>query len=435
MTLKIKDIPHGDVKQIIEDLPEDAEYTFEEYKTWFFETFGFSDKTVDDYSAIAHASKDLNEDIQEKIVELKEAFGKRGDVAGEQVSDVYEFIETDQFLEACNGVFNEAAEEGSDELGFADFEDAIEAFLTDILICTKDIGDDEGTVSVKKEDVKNIFDQVDEDESGTINRGEFAALMKFCCLHFKMDSLSDFKELLEKTPAYTDFNETFRMGGNTFLDKDLGRFTLVRGKHQRAIGHFLCRMPFDADGDTYVKLDYQCNPREDAVWEEDKKAANEKCGEGLCVYLVDPEAEGWDEQFDGEGPCGFQGKPGGIFGVFLDLGGNIGEKNAVVVKSCDPEADVIASELYSKGMGLRTKQNDAKWRKLEVHFNTDDKKVSVKVGGKTVLETEVAIEIPKKICVGVCAGTSKTASSRFSVNNLRFENDPDDDEDDSSDEE
>ena len=29
-------------------------------------------------------------------------------------------------------------------------------------------------------------------------------------------------------------------------------------------------------------------------------------GEGFCVYLVDPSKEGWDTDFNGEGPVGFQ---------------------------------------------------------------------------------------------------------------------------------
>lgn len=436
--LKIKEFKQPMIREAVEKLADDTDWNIEQYQEWFYKEFNFSEKSVSDYNLLAHCCKDVNEDCQEALDKMKEAFGKSGHIGAEQVEDAFAFLDTEEFTQECNKVFAEAAGEDANEMVFCEFEDGFEAFMTELLKETGSIGEDEGTVNISKDQVKEWFEMVDADGSGKVSRGEFQSLVKFMCINFKVAACEVLYKELDARPKYTDFNEQFRMGGNCHMDEDRGCFTLVRGRHQRAVGHFLCRVPFDSDGDTYVKFKYQCNPKEDD-WEADKQAAIEACGEGLCVYLCNPDVDKWDEDFDGEGECGFQGKAGGLFGAFLDLGGNISgkEKDHVCVKVCDPEVEgCIAAEKYTKGTGLRTKQKDT-WRKVEVKFNTDDKKVSVKVGGKKIIDdAELGdVEIPKKICVGICAGTSKSAHARFSVNDLHFENEPDEDEDESSDEE
>eukprot|EP00658_Telonema_sp_P-2_P039521 TRINITY_DN28265_c0_g1_i1.p1 TRINITY_DN28265_c0_g1~~TRINITY_DN28265_c0_g1_i1.p1 ORF type:complete len:153 (-),score=52.76 TRINITY_DN28265_c0_g1_i1:514-972(-) len=47
IALEIQDIKNADVKEIVEDLPEDTVLSFQEYKDWLFTTFNFSDKTRD----------------------------------------------------------------------------------------------------------------------------------------------------------------------------------------------------------------------------------------------------------------------------------------------------------------------------------------------------------------------------------------------------
>lgn len=438
--LKIKEFKQPMIRERVAKLPEDTEWNVEQYKEWFYKEFNFSEKSVSDYNVLAHACKDADEDVAEALDKMKDEFGRDGQIGAEQVDDAFAFLDSEEFIEECNKVFAEAAGEDANEMVFTEFEDGFESFMTELLKETGSIGDDEGTINISKDQVKEWFELVDGDGSGKVSRGEFAALVKFMCINFKVEACTALHKELSTRPKYKDFNDQFRMGGMCHEDGDRGCFTLVRGRHQRAVGHFLCRVAFESDGDTYVKFKYQCNPREDEVWEADKKAANESCGEGLCVYLVDPEADKWDEDFNGEGECGFQGKAGGLFGVFLDLGGNISgkEKDSVCIKVCDPKVEeCITTEKYTKGTGLRTKQKDDKWRKVEVKFNTDDKKCTVKIGGKKIIDDADLgdITLPKKICVGICAGTSKSASARFSVNDLSFANDPDSDCDESSDEE
>merc|ERR1712166_701380 len=436
--LHIKEFKLPFIREEVEKLSQEIAWSPDEYKDWFFKTFNFSPKSLADYSERAHISQELNKELADHVNTMKEKFGKRGEISLEQIEDAYSFVDTAEFLQACNKCFEESAGADAQEMGLADFEDAIEAFLTDMLKATNNIGDDDNCVQINKADVKEWFSLVDSDGSGKVSKGEFGELIKFFVLNYQVKSTQELKTALEACPPFKDFNDNFRMGGNCHMDNERGCFTLVRGKFQRAVGHFLCRAKFDAKGDVYVKFKYQCNPREDKVWEADKKAANAICGEGLCVYLVDPSKEKWDEDFDGEGVCGFQGKAGGLFGCFLDLGGNIcgKDKDHVAIAKCEVGSEIIAAEKYTKGTGLRTKQCCDKWRKVEVHFNTDDKKVSVKVGGKKVIDSvHLDIEFPEKICVGICAGTSKDAHARFSVNDLSFDNDPNEDEDESSDEE
>merc|ERR1711998_755055 len=135
---------------------------------------------------------------------------------------------------------------------------------------------------------------VDADKSGSIGKGEFAEVIAFFCLNLKLKSASEMLQLLKDKPPYTDYDGApFRLGGSTRVHNG---FELTAGRsHQE--GHFLCTHPFDATaGEIYVKLEYQAYARE-----------QHEFGEGICIYLCNPDVEGWDTHFDGSGPVGFQG--------------------------------------------------------------------------------------------------------------------------------
>ena len=158
-------------------------------------------------------------------------------------------------------------------------------------------------------------------------------------------------------------------------------------------GHLLCRVPFEATGSEIIaSLDYCMGPNEDG-------------GEGLCVYLVDPSVEGWDQHFDGSGPMGFMGKKGAIVGVGIDQTGSFaGKPNHVAIKRASD------GEMLGEAVAL---DHDAvtpedEWRHIKIKFDIQDNTCDVTIGGKKLLNDVhfSGVKIPKQVCIGVCAATS-----------------------------
>jgi len=154
-------------------------------------------------------------------------------------------------------------------------------------------------------------------------------------------------------------------------------------------------------------------------------------GEGLCMYLLDPTVAGWDSHFDGSGSLGFVGKKGAIVGVGIDCGGDFseGHPGSVVIKRasdntllCDP----VKPEAFGSTSGIIT----SKWKKLKIKFDIEENTITVKLGEIKILDDIKikGVEIPRSVCVGVCAATSATRSNRVCVNKLKLKAEADDDD-------
>lgn len=182
-------------------------------------------------------------------------------------------------------------------------------------------------------------------------------------------------------------------------------------------GHLLCRVPFTRRGkEIHAGLEYTMKP----------KSSREGGGQGLCVYLVDPSVPGWDRDFNGTGPLGFVGKHGAIVGVGIDCTGNFceGQPGSIAVKRandaqllCEP---VVIKQNQCKG-GVVTRKGDY-WRKVHIKFDIELNTCEVRYDGKIIIENVQleGIEIPKTVCIGVCAATSDGKSNFTSVNKVKI---------------
>merc|ERR1711998_347229 len=129
-------------------------------------------------------------------------------------------------------------------------------------------------------------------------------------------------------------------------------------------------------------------------------------GEGLCIYLLDPEVPGWDRDFNGTGPLGFLGKTGAILGVGVDCAGHFaGQPHHVAIRRASDGHMLGEPEKVPEGVLTPWKE----WRKINIRFDIAENKIDVKVGGKKLIDDQAfeGVQIPPTVCVGVCAGTSK----------------------------
>lgn len=217
--------------------------------------------------------------------------------------------------------------------------------------------------------------------------------------------------------------ETWRTAGHTQIEYG---FELTQDADDQE-GHLLCRQPFDVLGtEIHASLEYVMEP----------KTYAEEGGQGLCIYLVDPSIPGWDRSFNGTGPLGFVGKVGAILGVGVDCTGTFceGQPASVAVKRasdskllCSP---VVIEKHGDEGVnGVRTDEDE--WRRVKVKFDIEDMTVDVKIGGYKYLDNvpidlgEDAdgnkIKIPKRVCIGVCAGTAEGKNNHICVNDLKLD--------------
>lgn len=422
--LKIREFKADNIKGEIAKLPEDTDWSIDQYREWFFATFKFSELRLDEVpeeSALQLAVQAIEAEIDENFCELIDEYGGAGQRAVGAVNKAYSFLGADQFKELVDAAYQEASGGDDKPLKFAEFEDALESLITELMKETGHLAEDAKPVSIDKNDVQKWFELVDADKSGTVGKGELKEVIAFFCLNYKLKSSAEILAAVIAKPAFTDYEGApFRMGGNCKVQNG---FQLCAAKpHQE--GHFLCTHAFDADkGEIYVKVEYQ------ALSAPGKDEA--ELGEGLCIYLADPSVKGWNTDFDGSGPVGFQGKSGGVVGVFLDLAGNISGKgrNHICVKSCDEEAECLAA--VDIGDSLATAPGE--WRRVQIKFDTQEHKcdVSIKMKGewKKVIDDVKfdGIDIPKKVCPGVCGASSDEYHGCFRVNKLKVEMKPDDD--------
>jgi len=212
----------------------------------------------------------------------------------------------------------------------------------------------------------------------------------------------------------SESEEDWRCAGNTICKYG---FELTQDEPDQE-GHLLCRVPFTTSGkEIYATFEYVMK----------SKSAAENGGEGLCVYICDPEIYGWDRHFDGSGPLGFVGKKGAIIGVGIDCTGTFceGAPASIAIKRAY-DSKLLCEPVPLEG-GVVTR-SDEYWRKVKVKFDIEDNKCDVSIGGHKVLDDVKfeGVQIPKTICIGVCAGTTTGHSNHICVNKLKLKAEDDD---------
>lgn len=172
-------------------------------------------------------------------------------------------------------------------------------------------------------------------------------------------------------------------------------------------GHFMCLVNFEASS-SEVDLTFEYNMCGD----------NDKDGEGLCAYLLDPSVEGWDTEFNGTGPMGFQGKTGALLGVVLDNSGKSseGQKNSVSVKKSNGEL------LGRKGVKAGFLTNDDQWRQLKIKFDLKRSNCDVELDNEKIIDNVKfkGVDLPDRLCVAVC-GAAHGKDFMISVNEVKLE--------------
>jgi len=196
-------------------------------------------------------------------------------------------------------------------------------------------------------------------------------------------------------------------------------FELTQDKDKQE-GHLLCRVPFTTSGsEIHASLEYVMKP----------KSCDEGGGQGLCIYLVDPEVAGWDRQFDGSGPLGFVGKAGAIVGVGIDCTGTFceGKPASIAIKRAS-DSKLLCDPVPLEG-GVVTRPDEL-WRKVNIKFDIEDNTCDVTIGGVKVLDDIKfeGIKIPKKVCIAVCAGTADGKTNHMCVNKLKLKSQDEDGE-------
>lgn len=170
-------------------------------------------------------------------------------------------------------------------------------------------------------------------------------------------------------------------------------------------GHVLCRVPLETAGsEILANLEYVVEAE-----------TAETVGEGLCVYLVDPSVDGWDQHFNGDGPMGFVGKKGVVLGVVIDLTGNLcGEANHAAIVSAS--GDVV----HKCALSCEPITPEDEWRQVGLKFNIKTNTCDMTIEDEAVM-TKIplgGVEIPGKVCIGVCAGSNEKQHALICVNDL-----------------
>jgi len=207
--------------------------------------------------------------------------------------------------------------------------------------------------------------------------------------------------------AKLDHEGDWRMAGDAKLGQG---FELTQDADNQE-GHLLCRVKFETrTNELHASLEYSMTP----------KSAAQGGGQGLCVYLVDPDVAGWDRHFDGSGPLGFVGKKGAIVGVGIDCTGTFcdGEPASIAVKRAS-DGKLLCDPVALKG-GVVTPGHE--FREVKIKFDIEENKVDVTIGGKKVLDDIKfeGIKIPRTVCIGVCAGTADGHNNKIAVNKLKI---------------
>ena len=170
-------------------------------------------------------------------------------------------------------------------------------------------------------------------------------------------------------------------------------------------GHVLCRVPLETAGsEILANLEYVVETE-----------TAEKVGEGLCMYLIDPSVDGWDEHFDGGGSMGLVGKKGMVVGVAIDLSGNLcGEANHAAIVSAS--GDIV----HKCALSCEQITPEDEWRQVGLKFNIKENTCSMTIADEEVMKKIPLgdIQIPGSICIGVCAGSNPNHHSLICVNDL-----------------
>ena len=112
-------------------------------------------------------------------------------------------------------------------------------------------------------------------------------------------------------------------------------------------------------------------------------------------------------------------------GIGIDCaGGFCGQPSSVAVKRasdgellCEPY--VLNKFPFEDGVVTRKKDW---WREVKVKFDIVDNTVDVEIAGVKVLDDVKfeGVQLPRTLCVGVCAGTSNGKTNHICVNKLKL---------------
>lgn len=373
-------------------------------------------------SVVCKATEDLALETQAVFDKMALKFSGKGHRGAKLVQSVFEFMDTSEFNLACDQAFVEASAGDLEALNFTEFTTFLVKLLRELLCETQQIGDDNVDYDLSSDEAAEWYSKVDSNNSGKIEKGEFIEVTKYFCTKAKLDyamKMNSHLEAMKEQGDYTDMNEQFRVGGDcTFGPQSIGvsgeskGFRLCKaGWHQE--GHMLCRVPFETDDKKLeVKLEYMTCSKD-----------NCEPGEGFCVYLVDPSVEGWDTDFNGEGPVGFQGKAGAVVGCFVDIGGKVcGDKNHCAIKGPTlADKDCVAKKKVEEDDIM----TNGEWKEIKIGFDTDDGEIDFKIDGKKMCDDvkwhgKDGMKIPKTVSVGICAATSGDRCCEIRVNDLKI---------------
>jgi len=374
-------------------------------------------------SVVVSATEDCKHQTDAIYEEMVREFSGKGHRGSKAVEKVFEFMELAEFTDQCNRAFLEASGGDNKALNFTEFTKFLLKLLQELLAETAQIGSDSMHYELSPDEAAEWYSKVDSNNSGKIEKGEFLEVMRYFCMKAKLDTaikMNNHLQKLKEQGDWVDMNEHFRSGGDcTFGPDSVGvsgepkGFRLCKAAwHQE--GHLLCRIPFQTeDKKLEVTLEYMTCAKD-----------NTEPGEGFCVYLVDPSVEGWDTDFDGEGPVGFQGKSGAVVGCFVDIGGKVsGDKNHCCVKGPDlKDKDCVAK----KKVDANDIMTDGKWKEIKISFDTDDGEIDFKIDGVKVCDDvkwkgKDGMTLPKNVAVGICGATSGDHCCEIRVHDLRIQ--------------
>jgi len=137
---------------------------------------------VPEESALQLAVQAIEAEIDENFCELIDEYGGAGQRAVGAVNKAYSFLGADQFKELVDAAYQEASGGDDKPLKFAEFEDALESLITELMKETGHLAEDAKPVSIDKNDVQKWFELVDADKSGTVGKGELKEVHMLCSM-------------------------------------------------------------------------------------------------------------------------------------------------------------------------------------------------------------------------------------------------------------
>ena len=354
-----------------------------------------------------------------KQQEMKSQFGNRGDRLARANEWAFRFICLDVFRQAVDQSFTKLP--SSRVVSNVDFQKEVNKMvktmlkMMDVTACRQFV-----KASISKSELTEMFEIIDLTGQRKIENKEYSEIALYCCALCKSRSAEHLLSHLTATPECSQYTQDgeptpFVLGGDCRVVPVgvVGHgFELTSG-YGFEEGHVLCTDSCSGtDSKINVRFDYCATQL---------PSDRSGCGEGLCVYLADLEVEGTSTDFNGNGYCGFEGKPGVLGGLFLDLGGSSGEDNdCVYLKgACEGQEAFGKQDFAGTAGGLAT---EGAWWRVDVNFDTRQDTVSVKINGQMLISNLTLgqrFTFPAKVCVGISAASGSSTRCKFAVRELQ----------------